>query len=136
MFGVKLDDVKFNGVSTDLCSTRECLITFDSGTSLMSMPTFATAALANKGIPISSTITPCSNAAQFGDMTLVIGGKNYVIANEEWMFPAQQMGLAQTGEQQMKFKKIGPLGPQIMAQVDMSKFDTPETVVNTQVGAD
>lgn len=42
MFGVKLDDVKFNGVSTGLCASRECLITFDSGTSLMSMPTFAT----------------------------------------------------------------------------------------------
>jgi len=42
MFGVKLDDVKVNGKSTNLCASRDCLITFDSGTSLMSMPKFAT----------------------------------------------------------------------------------------------
>lgn len=44
MFGVKLDDIKFNGKSTGICNDRPqgCLITFDSGTSLMSMPTFAT----------------------------------------------------------------------------------------------
>jgi hypothetical protein len=41
MFGVKLDDVKINGKSTDVCRGKECLITFDSGTSLMSMPQFA-----------------------------------------------------------------------------------------------
>lgn len=45
MFGVTLDDVKFNGKSTDICKNRECLITFDSGTSLMSMPSFATSYL-------------------------------------------------------------------------------------------
>ena len=44
MFGVKLDDIKFNGKSTGICNDRPqgCLITFDSGTSLMSMPTFGT----------------------------------------------------------------------------------------------
>lgn len=43
MFGVKLDDILVGGKSTHLCESRECLITFDSGTSLMSMPSFATA---------------------------------------------------------------------------------------------
>lgn len=46
MYGVKLDDVKVNGKSTGVCENRpaakDCLITFDSGTSLMSVPTFAT----------------------------------------------------------------------------------------------
>ena len=41
MFGVKLDDVLVNGKSTNLCQDRECLITFDSGTSDMSIPKFA-----------------------------------------------------------------------------------------------
>ena len=40
MYGVKLDDIKFNGKSTGVCSKRNdgdepCLITFDSGTSLI-----------------------------------------------------------------------------------------------------
>lgn len=41
MYGVKLDDMKVNGKSTGVCEGKECLITFDSGTSLMSLPTFA-----------------------------------------------------------------------------------------------
>lgn len=41
MFGVQLDDIKFNGQSSGVCQGKECLITFDSGTSLMSVPTFA-----------------------------------------------------------------------------------------------
>lgn len=46
MYGVKLDDIKVNGKSSKVCEDRpagkDCLITFDSGTSLMSVPTFAT----------------------------------------------------------------------------------------------
>jgi len=42
-------------------------------------------------------------------MTLVIGGKDYTLSNEEWMFPAQKPSLAQSG-QQMHFS-MGPLGP-------------------------
>ena len=53
MFGVQLDDVKVNGASTGLCQGKECLITFDSGTSLMSMPTFASDKLKALGIPTS-----------------------------------------------------------------------------------
>jgi hypothetical protein len=42
MYGVKLDDIKVNGMSTGVCETSKgCLITFDSGTSLMSVPSFA-----------------------------------------------------------------------------------------------
>jgi phytepsin len=42
MFGVKMDDIKIGGKSTGVCSDgKECLITFDSGTSLMSMPKYA-----------------------------------------------------------------------------------------------
>jgi cathepsin D len=128
MFGVKLDDVKFNGKSAGLCDSRECLITFDSGTSLMSMPTFATKMLAAAKIPTSSNVTPCSSAQQFGDMTLVIGGKDYTLSNEEWMFPAQQIQLSQGGSQLTKFAKLGPLGPQMMTQIDESAFeDKPES---------
>ena len=43
MFGVKLDDVKINGKRLNICQNRAegCLITFDSGASLMAMPSFA-----------------------------------------------------------------------------------------------
>jgi hypothetical protein len=43
MFGVKLDDVKVGGKSLNMCAGKAegCMITFDSGTSLMSFPTWA-----------------------------------------------------------------------------------------------
>ena len=43
MFGVKLDDVKVNGKALNMCHDKSegCMITFDSGTSLMSFPTWA-----------------------------------------------------------------------------------------------
>ncbi len=47
MYLVKLDDIKINGKNLNICEGRieGCLITFDSGTSLMSVPNFAFASL-------------------------------------------------------------------------------------------
>jgi len=45
MFGVELNDVKINGQSLGVCENRSCLITFDSGTSYMSVPSFAASAM-------------------------------------------------------------------------------------------
>jgi hypothetical protein len=44
---------------------------------------------------------------------MVIGGKDYNLTPDEWMFDPQQLNLAQGG-QKMEFK-MGPLGPQILA---------------------
>jgi cathepsin D len=118
MYGVKLDDIKVNGQSTGVCANRPsgCLITFDSGTSLMSVPTFASQILMQNKIPTANFVLPCQSQTQFGELTLVIGGDEYVLSNEEWMFPAEQVKFAQGG-QTLNFK-MGPVGPQIMAQVD------------------
>lgn len=111
MFGVKLDDVKVNGKSLNICQSKPngCLITFDSGTSLMSVPTYAFHAMAQQKVPTAHTFVECQNKAQFGDFTLVIGGKDYSLTPDEWMFDPQQLNLAQGG-QKMEFK-MGPLGP-------------------------
>jgi len=39
---MKLDDIKYNGVSFGICEHKNCLITPDSGTSLMVAPKWAT----------------------------------------------------------------------------------------------
>lgn len=120
MFGVKLDDILFNGKSSGVCADRSngCLITFDSGTSLMSVPSFATKKLVKAKIPTSNFIQPCQNKEQFGDMTLVINGKNYVVPNDEWMLPQQTLSMAQTQAKLKTTLKMGPLGPQLMAQTN------------------
>lgn len=47
-------------------------------------------------------------------MAFVIGGVNYELTNDEWMFPAKSLSsasLAQGGLQKMTFTSPGPLGP-------------------------
>jgi len=97
MYGVKLDDVKVNGKSTGVCDQgTECLVTFDSGTSLMSVPSFAEEVLSKQGIPTSDSPVKCSGSGDFGDLTFVIGGKDYTISNSEWMFKDKSSSFAQT----------------------------------------
>jgi hypothetical protein len=43
-------------------------------------------------------------------LTLVIEGINYVLSNEDWMFPAQKINFAQGGSMNLKFN-MGPVGP-------------------------
>lgn len=88
MFGVQLDDIKVNGKNLNICSNRPegCLITFDSGTSLMSVPSFAHQFLIDNKIPTAHSYVECENKNQFGDFTLVINGKDYPLSPDEWMF--------------------------------------------------
>ena len=88
MFGVPFDDILFNGKTLNVCEENRCLITFDSGTSLMSMPTFETKILSEKGIPTLQETKKCKSEKQFGSLTFIIGGKKYELSNGEWMFPA------------------------------------------------
>lgn len=81
MYGVKMDDIKFKDQPSNVCSKSkngECLITFDSGTSLMSIPSFAHEHFKELGIPTANLAKKCNSEEEFGDMSLVIGGKDYV----------------------------------------------------------
>lgn len=52
MFGIQLDDIKVNGKSLGLCGPngkkQNCLVTVDSGTSMMAMPSWAYSEIQNK----------------------------------------------------------------------------------------
>ena len=112
MWGVELNDILVNGKSTGVCKGRkECLITFDSGTSLMSMPQTAIKKWEAQGIPTESKGIKCSNTEGFGDLTFIIGGKKYTIENDEWMEPIKRGNLAQNEKQDEKFS----LGPELLA---------------------
>ena len=80
----------------------------------MSFPTFAAQKFVDQKIPTANTMVPCMNEKQYGDLTLVINGKDYKLDNDEWTFPAQDLKLVQNGEktqiQEMHFK-MGLLGP-------------------------
>ena len=63
----------------------------------MSFPTWATEKMKVNKYPTTDNVVPCKHQDEFGDLTLVINGKDYVLTNEEWMFPAEDMKLAQGG---------------------------------------
>lgn len=61
MYGIRLDDVLVDGKSTGVCAKQKCLITMDSGTTYMSVPTYAANILVKKGIPTSKRHIECEN---------------------------------------------------------------------------
>ena len=95
MFGVPFENILFNGKESDICSSgkHKCLITFDSGTSLMSMPKYATDLLAQKGVPSAQHVKKCDSQNQYGSMAFKIGGQLYELSNDEWMFPAKDISM-------------------------------------------
>ena len=86
MYGMKLDDVKVNGKSLELgCQEKECLVTIDSGTSHLAMPTWAYEMVKGK-VPLRDTGVPCDSTEEFGELVYVIDGVEYAIPNNEWTF--------------------------------------------------
>ena len=91
MFGVPFENIIFNGKESNICKNsngNQCLITFDSGTTLMTMPKFATEILAQQGVPTAKHVKKCESETVYGNMEFIIGGKKYELTNDEWMMPA------------------------------------------------
>lgn len=80
MFGIKLDDIKVNGKSLGFCGPngikKDCLVTVDSGTTMMSMPSWAFSKLP-KTVPTVQNPAECSAQEDFGKLTWVINGHEY-----------------------------------------------------------
>lgn len=90
MFGLKLDDVLVNNKSLDFgCSSKECLVTIDSGTSHMAFPEWAIQKAVGH-IPLQMRGLPCTTSETFGDLTFIINGMSYTIPNNEWTFEPEK----------------------------------------------
>jgi hypothetical protein len=111
MYGVQFEDLLFNGKSSGICkgaeAKKKCLITFDSAHSLMSMPQSAISFLSSKGVPMMNQVKKCKAIEHYGSMAYIIGGKEYKLENDEWMFPPKPIpkgSLAQGGIHEVIFK--------------------------------
>lgn len=92
MYGMKLDDVKVGGKSLKMCEGRDsCLVTVDSGSTMNGFPRFAHKKIADAGYPSHNGDVDCKSPSDFGDMTLVINGKDYIIPNSEWVWNANSL---------------------------------------------
>ena len=94
MFGVALDDIKVGGKSLGICGKpgssaqrTNCLITVDSGSTMMAMPTWAYTQM--KTIPTMTNQVDCTSQDDFGDLTWVINGHEYTFKSNEWIYPPQ-----------------------------------------------
>ena len=93
MFGVQLDDIKVNGKSMHICGNDnqgKCLITVDSGTSEMTMPSWALKKVIGK-MPLKNNPMRCKNQTDFGDLTFVINGFEYTLPNDDWVEKTLEM---------------------------------------------
>lgn len=83
-WSLRLDDIKLNGDSLNLCggdTGRDCIVTPDSGTSYSTMPSWAMAD-AQKMLPLKDD---CRSDHGFGTLTYTIDGKDYAISSEHFM---------------------------------------------------
>ena len=83
-FSIKLDDIKINGKSTGLCKDKECLMTPDTGTSMITFPVWAINQFESEN-PEYKKQDCVSDEFSFGDLTYVINGIDYPIPSHHWM---------------------------------------------------
>lgn len=87
MYGVKLDDIIVGGKRLNVCEGEKyCLVTFDTGSSVSIMPDFVHKKLADNNLPAKGKAFDCEGPQQFGDMIFLIGGKEYIVPAEEWVY--------------------------------------------------
>lgn len=82
-WAIGLDEILLNGVSLNIGSKNPCTMTPDSGTTYMTMPSWA------REIFVAATFpddTPCGNdLSVFGDITFVINTKHYTLPAHHWV---------------------------------------------------
>jgi saccharopepsin len=62
MYGMRLDDVLINGKSLKVCSPEKpCIVTVDSGSSLLAMPRFGYEQLIKRGLPTRTNKVDCKS---------------------------------------------------------------------------
>ena len=101
-YGIKFDDIKVKGQKLNICDGQSnCLLTIDSGSSQMAFPKWGVDKMVSKGLPAGGHGVACSSPSEMGDLTFVIGGKDYLVPNSDWV----------TSGSSLTQKRIGPLSP-------------------------
>ena len=80
-WSLNLTDILYNGVPMNICAGKTCMVTPDSGTSLITVPSWALDTITNT-LPYSEG---CPNDLDFGNLTFVIDGVNYDIPSNHFM---------------------------------------------------
>lgn len=82
-FSIALDDILIDDVSTGLCDDKDCLVTPDTGTSLLTFPSWAIKEFNKKYEKDKSEA--CESEFDYGQITYVINGIEYPLPAHHWM---------------------------------------------------
>lgn len=141
MFGIQLDDVKVNGTALNICNNKTasnpCLITVDSGTSEMTMPSWAINQVVNK-MPLKTNPVRCKQPEDYGELTFVINGFEYTLPNDDWV--ERNPDLDSLSEAQ-KAAQLGPGGSateflQMPLDSAFMQVDVPDQSATVQTSAE
>lgn len=82
-WSVRLDDIKYNGVPLNICKDKPngCMMTPDSGTSLLTAPGWASKILQD----VLPVIEDCAGVYEIGVLTYVIEGIDYELPSNQFM---------------------------------------------------
>jgi len=84
-WSITLDDILIDGKSAGICNEeKKCLFTPDTGTSLITFPTWATNKF-KENYPDLNKKHSCTSEFGYGDLTYVINGIEYPIPSHHWM---------------------------------------------------
>ena len=61
MYQISFDDLLIGGKSYGMCKDRKCFLALDSGTTFMSVPSYARDIMIQNGIPIGGKSQPCNS---------------------------------------------------------------------------
>merc|ERR1711976_536194 len=127
---IKMDDIKYNGKSLNLCNGG-CKAVVDTGTTLITGPTAQLRTLL-QAIP---TENDCSNYDKAGDLSFVFSGVEYTLNREEYMVKTGVASTKKCRALMMPLDVPPPHGPLwILGDVFMQKFYTVFDRDNDRVG--
>lgn len=90
LYQIAFEDMLIGGKSYGMCKNRNCTLALDSGTTFMSVPSYAMDIMVANKIPVGGKSQPCTNFDQWGNIEFVIGGKKFGIPPADYMFETFQ----------------------------------------------
>lgn len=95
----------------NICGGKDqetCLITVDSGTSEMTMPSWAIKKVIGK-MPLKNNPMKCNNQTEFGNLTFVINGFEYTLPNDDWVEKSLEVENPQKMAETTEAAQVGPM---------------------------
>ena len=99
------------------------MLTVDSGTSEMTMPSWAIKKVIGK-MPLKTNAMKCKNQTDFGELTFVINGFEYTLPNDDWVEKSVEVTPPQI-DGKTQAAQVGPMavGEPFLQEENLSQIE-------------